>query len=142
MTSAERLILFLKSSGHSVTQARLAVFTALSGQDPLSMRELVARTPSIDRASVYRAVNLFEQLHIVERIHTGWKYKLELSDAFADHHHHLTCTRCGRSIAIHETKLEAIIHKLAVAHGFEPSSHQIEMHGLCAACQKQDIKER
>jgi len=25
----------------------------------------------------------------------GWKYKLELSNAFQHHHHHLTCLQCG-----------------------------------------------
>lgn len=114
----------------------MAVFIALSGQEPLSMRELVERVNEVDRASVYRAVDLFERLGIVQRLTTGWKYKLELTDKFSGHHHHLTCTSCDRSIAISQEDLEETIETLATAQGFIPSSHQIEIQGICARCQK------
>lgn len=81
----------LKQNGQSVTRARLTVFKALLGQEPMGMTSLAGRTEDIDRASVYRAVELFERLGIVQRLNTGWKYKLELSDKFNDHHHHLAC---------------------------------------------------
>ncbi|HSX36084.1 MAG TPA: Fur family transcriptional regulator [Patescibacteria group bacterium] len=125
----------LKSQHQSITKARLAVFSALLGEEPLSMRDLVGRVPGVDRASVYRAVDLFEKLGIVQRLNTGWKYKLELSDKFAEHHHHLTCTNCGRTTAMNEHELEAVIDRLAAAHHFAPSAHQIEIQGLCAQCQ-------
>jgi Fe2+ or Zn2+ uptake regulation protein len=126
----------LKASGQSVTAARLAVFGALSGQEPLSMRELTEQVSRVDRASVYRAVDLFERLGIIQRINTGWKYRLELTDKFAAHHHHLTCTRCGKSIAISEADLEDTIEKLASAKGFTPTAHQIEIQGICDTCGK------
>lgn len=124
----------LKQTGNSATKARLAVFEALSGQEPLSMHELIARVPEVDRASIYRAVELFEQLQIVQRLNIGWKYKLELSDRFTEHHHHLTCTNCGRTVAMNEQALERFIETLASQYGFQPTSHQIEVQGLCAAC--------
>lgn len=136
MSSAkESFCLLLKQRGHSVTKVRLAVFEALIGQEPLSMHELVQKTRGIDRASVYRAIDLFERLGIVQRLNTGWKYKLELTDKFADHHHHLTCVRCGKTIAMNEQALEQVIERLAHEHGFMPSSHQIEIQGLCQGCQ-------
>ena len=100
------------------------------------MHDLVVRAGQVDRASVYRAVDLFERLGIVQRLNTGWKYKLELSDKFAEHHHHLTCLRCGRTIAMNEGELEQLIGRLAEKHGFLPTAHQIEIQGLCAECQK------
>lgn len=124
----------LKASGLSVTQPRLAVFKALLGQEPLSMHELAERVGKVDRASVYRAVELFENLGVIHRVSIGWKYKLELTDKFAEHHHHLTCTNCGRTTPINETELEALITKLAASHGFSPLSHQIEIQGLCRDC--------
>ncbi|HSW99351.1 MAG TPA: Fur family transcriptional regulator [Candidatus Saccharimonadales bacterium] len=126
----------LKASGQSITKARLQVFEALLGQEPLTMHGLVGRAGQVDRASVYRAVDLFERLGIVQRLNTGWKYKLELSDKFAEHHHHLTCVRCGRTVAMNEGELEALIGRLAAEHHFLPTAHQIEIQGLCAECQK------
>ena len=124
----------LKASGQSVTQPRLAVFKALLGQEPLSMHELAGRAGKVDRASVYRAVELFENLGIIHRVSIGWKYKLELTDKFAEHHHHLTCTDCGRTFPMNENELEALITKLAASYGFSPLSHQIEIQGLCKEC--------
>jgi Fur family ferric uptake transcriptional regulator len=126
----------LKTNRQSITAARLHIFEALVGQEPLTMHELVARVPAVDRASVYRAVDVFERLGIVQRLNTGWKYKLELSDKFADHHHHLTCAQCGTTTAMNEDELESVIERLAAAHGFTPTAHQIEIQGLCADCRQ------
>lgn len=125
----------LKTAGYSLTTARTSVFEALVDQEPLSMHDLVLRASSVDRASVYRAVELFEQIGIVQRLNTGWKYKIELTDMFQAHHHHVTCTRCGTTTAINEEALEQFIEQLARAQGFTPSAHQIEIQGLCRACQ-------
>ncbi|HSX00165.1 MAG TPA: Fur family transcriptional regulator [Patescibacteria group bacterium] len=136
MSSAREIFkTLLKANGQSVTRARLSVFGALLGQEPLAMHELVTRVEQVDRASVYRAIDLFEHLGIVQRLNTGWKYKLELTDKFAEHHHHLTCTDCGRTIPMNEVELEDLITKLAVAHQFKPLAHQIELQGICAQCQ-------
>jgi Fur family ferric uptake transcriptional regulator len=124
----------LKTNGYSITKARLNVFDALLGKEPLDMHALVEKTGQVDRASVYRAVELFERLGIVQRLHTGWKYKLELTDKFAEHHHHLTCVRCGKTTPMNEHELETLIAKMAAAHQFTPTAHQIEIQGVCAEC--------
>ena len=130
----ETFALLLKQAGYSVTTARKQVFAALLGKEPLSMHELVGLAAAIDRASVYRAVELFEQLGIVQRIHTGWKYKIELTDKFSAHHHHLSCLGCGRTTAMNERQLETLIETLSAQHGFTPSAHQIEIQGYCPTC--------
>jgi Fur family ferric uptake transcriptional regulator len=70
----------------------------------------------------------------VQRLNTGWKYKIELTDKFAEHHHHLTCTTCGQTTSLNEAELESFIEKIAHDYGFTPSSHQIEIQGLCKTC--------
>jgi len=97
---------------------------------------VAACNDKVDRASVYRTIQLFEQLGVVQRLQIGWKYKLELSDKFSAHHHHLSCVQCGRTIAIDEdTALEKRMRLLASAYGFLPQGHQLEIRGLCEACQ-------
>jgi Fur family transcriptional regulator, ferric uptake regulator len=124
----------LRQHGHSVTQARLRVFDALLHQEPQSMHTLVTRVSGVDRASVYRTIALFEQTGIVQRLYHGWKYTLELTDVFADHHHHLTCTRCGTSVAVNEHEFEALLEQIAARYHFTPTTHQLEVQGTCAAC--------
>lgn len=129
----------LSESGHSLTKARQNVFNALADSDALSMAQLVRKLEhKMDRASVYRTIDLFEKLGIVNRLQIGWKYKLELSETFAGHHHHATCTNCGRVIAFEESpELEAGIHELAKSLNFTLESHTLELRGLCPDCQEQ-----
>ena len=137
---SEKLQEVLRAAGYSVTKPRQAVFDALQTHEPQTMGELArACQPAVNRASVYRVVQLFEQLGIVQRLQMGWKYKLELSDKFSQHHHHLTCTNCGATLDVEEdAALEARIHLLARLHGFMPEEHQLEISGLCPACQKSE----
>jgi Fur family transcriptional regulator, ferric uptake regulator len=127
----------LKSHGYSATKPRQLVFDLLVGQEPMTMRELAEKAAGqIDRASVYRTVAILEQIGAVHRINIGWKYKIELSDTFAEHHHHLTCLGCKRVIPINAHALESFIDNLAASHDFKPAEHQIEVQGYCRNCQK------
>jgi Fe2+ or Zn2+ uptake regulation protein len=84
----DKLEQILKKRSYSVSSPRQVVFEALQNMEPQSMRELLAACqPKIDRATLYRTINLFEKLGIVQRLQIGWKYKLELSNAFQEHHH-------------------------------------------------------
>jgi Fur family ferric uptake transcriptional regulator len=127
----------LKQHGYSLTAARQAVFECLLDSEPRTVHDVIeACTGVADRASVYRTVSLFEELGIVHRLQLGWKYKLELSDDFSHHHHHLTCTACGNVIPLPEDiMLEAHLRRVAQQRGFDPLSHQLEIRGTCADCQ-------
>lgn len=100
------------------------------------MHEIIAACAGqTDRASVYRSIALFEQLGIVHRLHIGWKYKIELTDVFSHHHHHLACSRCGTVIPLTEDdELESMLSQLAASHNFQAQSHQLEIRGLCVRC--------
>lgn len=126
----------LVSNGQNVTKARVRTFGLLLGQGPQSMNELIARAgQSVDRVSIYRNIELFERLGIVKKIHIGWKYKVELSDIFTNHHHHLVCLKCGRIIDIEdEQHIESFIHEVAKKHGFAVRGHQFEVEGYCSQC--------
>lgn len=130
------LIEELKKSGYSMTKARRKIFDVLIDQEPLSTNELVSKVRStVDRASVYRTIALFEELGIVNRLQMGWKYKIELSDTFNYHHHHISCTKCGKIMPIREDKLlETSVNSIAKEYGFKPTDHQIEIQGLCKDC--------
>ncbi len=125
----------LKQHGQSLTEPRRQIFEALYGHDPQTLRELTAACPGIDRTSVYRTVALFERLSIVRRLQIGWKYKLELTDVFSRHHHHLSCLRCGRIIDFDESpELAAEIEQISRKNEFVMQDHQLEIQGLCEHC--------
>lgn len=136
----EKLAETLKNAGYSLTRPRRAVFVALQSGRPHTMRELADGLKNmVDRASVYRTVALFEQLGIVVRLQQGWKYKIELSDQFAPHHHHLTCLGCGRIISFDEPAgFDELMAALSLQHGFTPESHTLEINGYCQQCRLQN----
>lgn len=125
----------LRSHGQSLTRPRKTVFEQLRHQEPQTMHELVLRCDDIDRASVYRTVALFERLGVVQRLHTGWKYKLELTEQFQEHHHHATCMVCGTTLVLPEDEaLEKRLRLIAAKAGFAVERHQVELQGYCTYC--------
>jgi Fur family transcriptional regulator, ferric uptake regulator len=126
----------LKKNGASLTAPRKVIFDLLQNQEPQSMQVLVKRAESrVDRATVYRTIELFERLGIVHRLNIGWKYKIELSDVFLDHHHHFHCTNCGRTFTLKANNmLETMIDSFAAKSGYSPRGHQLEIYGLCNSC--------
>lgn len=134
----DKLVATLKKHGYSMTQPRQVVFNALLSGTPRSMRELILDLSSvIDRASIYRTVALFEELGVVVRVNQGWKYKIELSDIFSPHHHHINCTNCGRSVSFDEPdELDQLLTQIAMKHGFRIDDHTLELSGICASCRQ------
>lgn len=128
----------LKQHGQKATSARLLVFEALQDKEPQTIQEVYSYCAGLaDRSSVYRAISLFERLGIVKRLQIGWKYKLELSDDFQHHHHHLTCLSCGKTIPLPEdTELEKRLRALSDDNDFTITEHQLEIQGYCKNCLK------
>ena len=100
------------------------------------MQVLIQRaTGKVDRATVYRTIELFEKLGIVHRLNVGWKYKIELSDIFVGHHHHFHCTNCGRTYSLSPNPmLETMIDTQIGKEGFSPRGHNLQIYGLCPNC--------
>jgi Fur family ferric uptake transcriptional regulator len=122
---------------HGYSSSGIAATPEKARSKPQTMHELVELCPEVDRASVYRTVALFERLGIVQRLQIGWKYKLELTDAFSHHHHHLTCLKCGRVISFDERAgLQTELRRIAEENNFMIQTHQLELQGLCSACQQ------
>ncbi len=138
LNSEQQLVKTLKDSGYSSTTTRRAIFAALTRVESLTMPELVKSIGnSVDRASIYRTIDLFERLGIVQRVQIGWKYRLELSDTFSPHHHHIHCLSCGKITSLkEEAAIEQHIHHLAAANGFKLTAHQLELSGTCQNCQQ------
>lgn len=124
----------LKTQGFSATKTRMSVLGALLRLQPATMRQLISALPNVDRATVYRTIDLFVDLSIAKKVYTGFKYRVELGDDFQEHHHHLTCLRCGTVIDVHTPEIEYAIEQTAAQNGFRPIRHDLEIVGYCANC--------
>jgi Fur family ferric uptake transcriptional regulator len=52
-----------------------------------------------------------------------------------DHHHHLICRACGKTIEIEAERVEKWADEVAKEHGFTQPSHTIDIFGTCSSCQ-------
>jgi Fur family ferric uptake transcriptional regulator len=130
----------LESSGHRASAPRAAVVAALADTScGASARELADRLDAGGRrvglASVYRALELLEDLRLVQRVDVGEgavRYEPSLPDG--EHHHHIVCQSCGHVSAFEDAGLERAIERLAGRVEFEIDAHDVTLRGECPAC--------
>jgi Fur family ferric uptake transcriptional regulator len=51
-----------------------------------------------------------------------------------DHHHHLVCRSCGRTIEVAGPAVEDWAARTAAEHGFLEVTHHLEVFGTCPDC--------
>lgn len=52
----------------------------------------------------------------------------------SDHHHHLVCRSCGRTVEVTGPAVEKWADAVAREHDFAEVSHSLELSGICADC--------
>jgi len=94
------------------------------------------RDPRIDRATVYRTLNLLKRLRLVDELDLmhlhGEKHYYEAKTT--KDHVHLTCTRCGKVEELMIRTLERLKRELAQETGFDIRVTRLEVGGLCRKC--------
>ncbi|MHA6802872.1 Fur family transcriptional regulator [Salinifilum ghardaiensis] len=50
------------------------------------------------------------------------------------HHHHLVCRHCGRTIEVSDPPVENWAERIGQEHGFTDVSHTVEIIGTCSSC--------
>lgn len=125
----------LQANNVSVTSARTAIFmTLLDADAPLKNGEIAKLTPTVDRASVYRNLELFARLGVTVTLVRGWTPYTELAEPFKAHHHHITCEVCGKVEEIESNTLEDVLNLVASRHDFLLKKHVVELTGVCKKC--------
>ena len=51
-----------------------------------------------------------------------------------DHHHHLVCRSCARTVEVAGPTVESWADRIAGEHGFVDISHTVEIFGTCPTC--------
>lgn len=120
------------------TWQKLAVREALS-QSPgfVSAQQLhsilVQGGNKLGLTTVYRALTDLVESNEADAL-TGSDGETRYRICGTDHHHHLICQNCGKTVEFELTGFEAATEALALSHGFTGVSHSIELFGTCAEC--------
>jgi Fe2+ or Zn2+ uptake regulation protein len=138
MTSETTVIDALDRAGYRLTEPRRAMAGLISDQaGHFTAADLVvdARTKrlGIGRATIFRALDLFEDLGVVERLDlpSGEHAYVPCEPI---HHHHVICSTCGRTEDVDDPGIDAVTRSIGRRTGFRIDSHRLELFGLCPAC--------
>lgn len=133
-STAERL----RAAGERVTAQRIQVADALASSGrQVSAQDLYARLrrerPSIGRATVYRTLEALVTAGVARRLELEGHVSAYVA-CRPQHHHHLSCDRCGRVEEIGEEVIAPVAERVADEMGFQIDDARIDFYGLCASC--------
>lgn len=114
-----------------ITELLATIDEFLTAQEIHSL--LQERGSSIGLATVYRNLSSLAERGDVDAV-TAATGETRYRSCSNLHHHHLTCTQCGRTVEVAVDEIEAICVKLAKRHGFRNVLHTIELAGTCREC--------
>ncbi|GAA4985162.1 Fur family transcriptional regulator [Kineococcus glutinatus] len=121
------------------TRQRSAVSAVLDEADGfLSAQDLHARLrargDTVGLATVYRALQALAGEGDVDVLRTDDGEAAYRRCRSAEHHHHLVCRRCRRTVEVEGPAVEAWAQRVGAAHGFVDVEHVVEVFGTCARC--------
>ncbi len=131
----------LRVDGQRYTANRRAIVELLEqAVGPLSIPQLLELRRDLAQSSAYRNLSVLEHAKVVRRIVTNDEFaRYELAEDLTEHHHHLICSTCGAvddftmSEEI-EGELERALDRVARRNKFSPTSHRLDLVGVCARC--------
>ena len=82
---------------------------------------------SISIATVYRTLNMLDELDLVTR--HEFKENFSRYETNMDHHHHLIDLESGQVIEFQNAELEELKERIAKEMGFELVDHRLELYG-------------
>lgn len=139
MTRRNPLVEALDRAGYRITAPRRTVAALIASRDGhFTAADLAsearARRLEIGRATIFRALDLFLTLKLVERVDLpGGDHAYVACDPV--HHHHAICTECGRSLDVDDAGLGDVLTAIGRRSGFKVALHRLELFGVCASCQ-------
>ena len=128
----------LKGPGIRVTNQRALIMEIIrQGQGHLDADEIYLRArkkePRISLSTVYRALQTFKKLGLVEELHlddTHHCYEVKPSTE----HHHMVCLGCGRVIEFQYPLSRYLKRNVPKARDFDITETAVRMTGYCSKC--------
>lgn len=122
-----------------MTRQRAAVAEVLEEQDEFRSAQqlhevLRSRGDSVGLATVYRTLQTLADADEVDHLRNAAGEVLYRRCERAEHHHHLVCRSCRRTVEIDGPTVEAWAAKVGAAHDFTDIDHTIELWGTCHEC--------
>lgn len=127
----------LRASGHRLTPQRELVLAAVEQLGHATPDEVYAEvrthSASINLSTVYRTLELLDDLGLIHHAHLTDRAPTYHSAA-GHEHAHFVCRECHQVISIGREEMEGALGPLAAQRGFSPDYGHLSVFGTCAAC--------
>jgi Fur family transcriptional regulator, ferric uptake regulator len=134
----------LNAKGWRLTPQRetiLKIFQELPQGNHLSAEDLHAQLLDLEQdislSTVYRTLKLLARMGILRQIDLAEGHKhYELNKPHPNHHHHLVCVKCNKTIEFKSSSALQVGSKQAQESGYKLLDCQLTIHGICPECQR------
>ena len=142
MSIYDEIIKIIQKSPYKLTPQREKIVEILVENEDkhLSAEELYfilkEKTPDIGIATVYRTLDIFFLLFILEKISfSNGVSKYHLRQSVDDElHHHLICTNCNSIEKVSNPIFNKLIEYMKKEYSFEVQDNSLSFYGTCANC--------
>jgi len=136
----------LSGAGLRVTRQRALLLEIIRrGKGHLDAYELYRqareRQPGISLSTVYRALQKFKALGLVDEVHfdeAHHHYEVKPPSE----HHHLVCLGCGRVIEFHYPLSRQVKRSVSEARDFDIVGTEVRMTGYCYRCRQKERRAK
>ena len=133
----EKLAGVLKSKGFNVTHQRLIIFQALmeSKRHPSAediYNEVRAHDPVISLGTVYKSLEMFEKLGLIQRVNQ--LYHTARYDAECMAHGHIICKKCEKIMDVHWDMAPELPLTTEQTAGYQVDEVVVHYLGYCPDC--------
>ena len=132
MNSTEQ---YLDSHGIRPTAVRILVWDCVSAQsETFSLADMEHLMPHMDRSSIFRALRLFAEHHLLHTIDDGTgqqKYCVcRCKHSSHINHVHVTCLKCGKTYCLEDYTIPIV----PLPNGFVMEDAEYIIKGVCERC--------
>ena len=130
----------LREEGYRLTPARKAVLETILAEDgdhlssAIILQRVQERAPTVGRASVFRALELFTRLAFIRPTYLYGNQTPIYVRLDGGHHHHVICIHCRRVFEFEECDLGALTAQLEQQFSAEIRGHLLEFYARCNRC--------
>lgn len=126
----------LRARGLRVTSARAQVLESVQQLEHCTPEQIFTHvgldSPSLNITTVYRTLDLLEQLGLIAHTHLG--HGAPVYHLTEDQHLHVVCHRCESVISADPGVLTDVVARMEHEHGFRVDVGHVTLSGECLSC--------
>ena len=132
----------IQMQGHFLTAQRRLLLELIRNAEghvdaKVLYRRASAKDESISPATVYRTLNLFKELGLVDEMRLG-KIRCYYEIKQLPEHQHLVCRGCGKVIEFQNPHFQKLIKAVQREHGFKITKAELYLEGYCPECEEKE----